>query len=197
MSLKVNKKLVILARGLPCYERDVFVSYFNANDVIQPNQVKAAITKQSAFVRKPTILQQDFIQAQFIVSVQAGRPFFVIDNDLIEIEDVEFYQHIAKVYSYRVQIVTFKGKVSKMHRKDVLNGSGVHLYENRYVDFKTINNELISQKRLVNEKIVLVKLDSHYNLTKPFSAQSSLDAAQHRAKRSPKRKRKDSWIVKP
>ena len=72
-----------------------------------------------------------------------------------------------------------------MHQKDVLYGSGVHLYNNRYVDFKTMDNELINQKRFVNEKIVYIKLDSHYNLTKPFSAQSSLDAAQYRAKRSP------------
>jgi hypothetical protein len=185
MTPKEFKKLIILVRGLPCYERDNFVNNFSPNDVIKPQYIQTALTKQSAFVRKPTILQQDFVQAQFIVSVQANRPFFIVDNDLTYLEDVEFYQHIAKVYNYTVQIVTFKGKVSKMHQKDVLNGSGVHLFNNRYVDFKAMNNELINQKRFVNEKIVYIKLDSHYNLTKPFSAQSSLDAAQYRAKRSP------------
>jgi predicted kinase len=156
------KKLIVLVRGIPCKQRTEFINKFGQEDVLAPVFIKEK-TQGAAFVRKATPVQEEMLKTSFVARCQTGQILTIVNHDLVDQEDLRFYLEIAQNYGYKTQIVTFRPQRPAKDRADnVRNGSGLHEYRGRTVDFKSATEKLRKQKRLPNEKWVEIPLDPNY-----------------------------------
>lgn len=172
MSVFRHKRLMIIARGLPCARRTKFVDRFLPGDIFKPKYAKPPMVKNTGVTnrtaqarRQATIPQEDLLFLSVLTACQAKQTIVVIDADLPDIERIEEYQKIAKAFGYATKIITFKPEsLPKKTISSKESNAGVHMFEARYVDFRQLAQILAIQKRLTTEKWVKVQLKPDFSV---------------------------------
>ena len=172
MSQSKYKRLIVIARGLPCDKRTKFVGKFAPTDVLAPafgstpmTSNASGVTNRSALERRSaTDTQEDLFLLTILTTCQTQKTMFVIDADLIDQKKVIDIQNIGAMFGYGIKIITFTPDNLPVLAPNSASNIGVHLFGTRMVDYQALSMALSTQKRLSNEKWVRIKLDSNYSV---------------------------------